>query len=226
MRSEDNQDQLKETNLFVIAAITLVILGAILYSVQMIVSQKSEQSQEHVLLIDSLPTDTSHHVSYIENQVEMQGHERTLVEWYAGRAYSGAPPVISHPIDNEMPIQSDCLSCHKNGGYTPKFEAYAPVTPHPELIYCRQCHVPKDSDTLFRENTFEPGNPRLTGPIIPGGPPQIPHSIWMRDNCISCHNGPSSPPEIRTGHPERINCRQCHVPMRDDSIFRRKATTE
>lgn len=34
----------------------------------------------------------------------------------------------------------------------------------------------------------------------------------MRENCVSCHAGPSAPKEIRVTHPERVNCRQCHVP--------------
>ena len=51
---------------------------------------------------------------------------------------------------------------------------------------------------------------------FPGGPPMIPHQIQMRENCISCHAGPSAPKEIRVTHPERVNCRQCHLPMHQE----------
>ena len=30
-------------------------------------------------------------------------------------------------------------------------------------------------------------------------------------NCLSCHTGPGSREEIRTTHPERTRCMQCHV---------------
>ncbi len=45
-----------------------------------------------------------------------------------------------------------------------------------------------------------------------GSPPMIPHQLQMRESCVSCHAGPSAPKEIRVTHPERINCRQCHLP--------------
>jgi cytochrome c-type protein NapB len=41
----------------------------------------------------------------------------------------------------------------------------------------------------------------------------------MRENCAACHTGPAAREEIRTSHPERTRCRQCHVPVTTREIF-------
>ena len=67
---------------------------------------------------------------------------RTMKEYYDNRAYPGAPPAIPHPLINERSLGGKtCLQCHQNGGYVPRFKAFTPVVPHPQLINCRQCHV-------------------------------------------------------------------------------------
>ena len=40
----------------------------------------------------------------------------------------------------------------------------------------------------------------------------IPHPLQLRENCLACHGGPAARAELRTTHPERVRCRQCHVP--------------
>jgi len=45
-----------------------------------------------------------------------------------------------------------------------------------------------------------------------GAPPRIPHALQMRGECLACHAGPGARVELRTTHPERVRCRQCHVP--------------
>jgi cytochrome c-type protein NapB len=141
-------------------------------------------------------------------------HQRTLKNYYKNRAYYGAPPSIPHPIKEEMSMgENKCLQCHQSGGFTAKFNAYTPITPHPEMVNCRQCHVVQTIQTVFKEFNFD----KLTAPMVGfnnvmfGSPPVIPHQIQMRENCLSCHAGPSAPKEIRVTHPERINCKQCHV---------------
>ena len=143
-----------------------------------------------------------------------KNHERSLKTYYNNRAYHGAPPSIPHPVKNDRSMgDNTCLQCHKNGGFTEKFKAYAPVTPHPEMINCRQCHVPKNTQSTFKGTNFPRINAPKTGVnnALVGSPPVIPHQIQMRESCLSCHAGPSAPKEIRVSHPERINCRQCHV---------------
>jgi cytochrome c-type protein NapB len=41
--------------------------------------------------------------------------------------------------------------------------------------------------------------------------PPINHDLFFRGNCLACHSGPSAVAEIRTTHPERADCRECHV---------------
>jgi cytochrome c-type protein NapB len=46
---------------------------------------------------------------------------------------------------------------------------------------------------------------------MPASPPPIPHALQMRENCRACHAGPGAVAELRTTHPERVTCRQCHA---------------
>jgi cytochrome c-type protein NapB len=164
---------------------------------------------------------------------------RTLAVFYARRAYPGAPPVIPHPVDERDAFGKACLACHGSGGWAPRFEAYAPVTPHPEMLSCRQCHVPQGEGPLTPPSppqgervdaapSLSPSRgagrvrgsssdwqtvapPRLHGSVMPGSPPPIPHGLQMRENCRACHAGPGAVAELRTTHPQRVSCRQCHA---------------
>ena len=60
----------------------------------------------------------------------------------------------------------------------------------------------------------------------PGAPPVIPHPVqndgFMADGCLDCHRGGGWVPEQQayapvTPHPDYGNCRQCHVPMDEDT---------
>lgn len=159
-------------------------------------------------------------------------HQRLMENYYDNRAFHGAPPSIPHEVSSEINMGGNsCLKCHENGGYVSKFKAYTPVTPHPEMVNCRQCHVPQNSLTLFKGTNFEKMKVPTPGAnkALSSSPPVIPHQIQLRENCLSCHAGPSAPKEIRVTHPERVNCMQCHVPnnkvVKDIGIFKR-ATNE
>lgn len=161
-----------------------------------------------------------------------KNHERSLKTYYKNRAYYGAPPSIPHKVESERNMGANsCLKCHENGGYVEKFKAYSPVTPHPEKTNCRQCHVPQKTKSLFKDTNFKRGTTPMAGVnnALKGSPPIIPHQLQLRENCLACHAGPSAPKEIRVTHPERINCRQCHVPnnksTKDIGIFIRKLVT-
>jgi cytochrome c-type protein NapB len=148
---------------------------------------------------------------------------RTLAQTYARRAYPGAPPTIPHAIEEPLGYGGKtCLACHENGGYVPKYTALAPIVPHPELTNCRQCHVPATTNSVFRPSNWVSVEPPLTGRrAMAGSPPVIPHSLPMRENCLACHGGPGAAREIRTTHPERIHCRQCHVPSVEELTWSR-----
>lgn len=151
---------------------------------------------------------------------------RTLREFYSRRAYPGAPPFIPHDVGADGLINDSCLSCHKDGGFVPEYNAYTPVTPHPEMQNCRQCHVPRTVEGTFVESNWDESDlPKRGRQAIPGGPLQIPHSLHMRNNCLACHGGPQAVVEIRTSHPERQNCVQCHVPDRGINSFKSKIDT-
>lgn len=147
---------------------------------------------------------------------------RNLHDYYKNRAFPGAPPTIPHVLLSEKGIGAkSCLQCHQNGGFVAQFKAYAPITPHPEMLNCRQCHVPAKSKLKFVETAWEKiAHPEIKNSAMEGSPPVIPHSLQMRSNCLACHAGPAAPKEIRVSHPLRINCRQCHVPVQDLSTLK------
>lgn len=132
------------------------------------------------------------------------------------RLYDGAPPIIPHENFGVA-----CSTCHDPGGLAVPDLGFAPASPHdntPEagaMKRCRQCHVFVTTDRLFVASSFE-GYRQDLGPggrLYPGAPPTIPHRVFMRENCAACHAGPGAREAIRTSHPERTRCRQCHVPV-------------
>ncbi len=136
------------------------------------------------------------------------------------RAYDGAPPVVPHPIDQHT--AESCLQCH--GKALRIGDVVAPAISHPEYTSCTQCHVStkglgsqwntSDFD-LHTGNRFGGYHQPLEGSqAYPDAPPTIPHTLHMRQNCMSCH-GPMGTSPIRTSHPERQSCNQCHVPGSD-----------
>ncbi len=141
--------------------------------------------------------------------------KRTLNEFYELRQYPGSPPRIPHPVSASFADDGiKCISCHGRGGYVAEQDAFAPVTPHPDYENCVQCHVPRRTEELFVETNWQSINPPKLGLSQMGGsPPQIPHSLQLRADCIACHSGPAAVAEIRVEHASRGNCRQCHVPM-------------
>jgi len=173
----------------------------------------------------SIPVErgTFSHSSESLNYQQMPDGNRSLTSYYDNRAYPGAPPSIPHPLISEKGIGGKaCLQCHQSGGYVEQFKAFAPVVPHPEMLNCKQCHVPQNTNNLFKNTNWEKMKaPALHQVAMEGAPPVIPHDLDMRNNCLSCHAGPAAPVEIRVSHPERVNCRQCHVPKNTLDIFKK-----
>lgn len=136
------------------------------------------------------------------------------------RLYDGAPPVIPH-----APLNIKCIQCHNDTGKEAPPLGFAPANPHAKTeglsstSNCQQCHVFRRQEAVFAESDFAGLKQHFTKAdrLYPGAPPVIPHRVFMRENCNSCHSGPISRPEIRCSHPQRANCRQCHVPVVEDS---------
>ena len=132
------------------------------------------------------------------------------------RAYDGAPPTIPHFVSQNS--ASECLACHADG--LRLGERQARVISHEKLTNCNQCHVPDFQETAATlpkdprdvPNSFVGLAPPKRGPRAWSiAPPQVPHSSFMRENCISCHGESGSSP-MRSSHPQRQNCTQCHAP--------------
>ncbi|QCD62249.1 nitrate reductase cytochrome c-type subunit [Tenacibaculum maritimum] len=181
------------------------------------------KKREHFSIIPSesgVFTRSIHALAYAKMPIDEE-YQRSLKDYYKNRAYHGAPPSIPHSVDEKQGIGGNvCLKCHENGGFVPKYKAYTPVTPHPELVNCRQCHVTQKGNALFKSGEFAVVNPPKVGTnkALPTSPPIIPHQIQLRENCLACHAGPSAPKEIRVSHPERTNCKQCHIPNTKELI--------
>lgn len=127
------------------------------------------------------------------------------------RAFYTAPPVIPHEIESRD--SRDCSRCHLNVTRLDDGRI-ASQTPHPQFSNCLQCHVPGLEDTYNTDQSHWQGleEPRRGDRWFTTTPPTIPHRVRLRENCLSCH-GPENPDtRIRTPHPERTSCLQCHVP--------------
>ena len=164
-------------------------------------------------------------------------HVRSLDMYQRLRAYPGAPPRVPHGLTDEEFSRSSCNVCHLRGGWVARFNTYAPVTPHPEFSSCLQCHVARDTlvgtplpipgeSLTCRQCHVDPDAdpeifvdldwrtvpwPETDMQAMPQSPHRIPHDLQTRGNCLACHSGPGAVVELRTDHPERVNCRQCHV---------------
>lgn len=138
------------------------------------------------------------------------------------RGYDGAPPVIPHED-----FGSTCTDCHNKEGVSVPGIGFSPPSPHEAtagmsaISRCRQCHVFRQTETVFVESRFVGLHQDLRHGrrLNPEAPPVMPHPVFMRENCLACHSGPAAREEIRTTHPERARCRQCHVEQVTTSTF-------
>ena len=178
-------------------------------------------------------------------------HPRTLATYRSLRSYPGAPPRVPHGLTPNEFRTGGCTTCHERGGFSQRFGAYVPVTPHPEMGQCLQCHVGNaqlmaislpgtDSSARCRQcHSLSGGRwtdstlswtpmawPEIARVRRQGDPPLIPHTLEMRANCLACHSPPSAVAEIRTSHPERAACRQCHLVKDGGDEFRRPVPSE
>lgn len=166
-------------------------------------------------------------------------HRRSIEMHRRLRAFPGAPPRVPHGLTDDEFKGGHCNTCHERGGFVERFAAYAPVTPHPELGQCLQCHVADDRfvglpvslgpgalvcgqchmldalsmppPSFVASDWPEPRWPGIGNAQLPGAPPPIPHILHFREKCVACHAGLGAVDEIRTTHPWQANCRQCHV---------------
>lgn len=154
------------------------------------------------------------------------------VERAERRLFDGAPPVIPHQAQG-----MDCIACHNDEGMAVDGLGFAPPSPHEAteglsaISNCRQCHVFQVTSFAV-ESDGAPRAPfvanhfvglrqdlRAGRRLFDGAPPVMPHATFMRENCQACHAGPAAREEIRTSHPERLACWQCHVEQQTSAAF-------
>jgi cytochrome c-type protein NapB len=140
------------------------------------------------------------------------------------RLFDGAPPVVPHTR-----FSSPCIECHNVRGVRVQGVGFAPPSPHERTdgiganSRCVQCHIASSDEPLFVANDFVGlrQDLRRGRRLHDYAPPVIPHQVFMRENCAACHAGASARAEIRTNHPERTNCRQCHLERTTVAAFAR-----
>lgn len=137
---------------------------------------------------------------------------RSIEERAGLRAFEGAPPVVPHPLA-DLNVQT-CRACHAVG--LRAGDKTARMASHTYLVNCTQCHVeaPIDGETLAGPANSFVGR-RASGyggtRAWAGAPPVMPHPVFMRTNCASCH-GEYGYNGWRPDHLSRTNCLQCHAP--------------
>jgi cytochrome c-type protein NapB len=213
----------------VFAGICIVALPFIVFS-----AMSFEPEEDETTLIEPQSLDFDQNGKAIfenydlisKDYLEGTSTERTLSEYYSRRQYPGSPPFIPHKVEEADLAPVECLTCHAKGGWTEELKRHTPITPHPEQVACRQCHVGMTEAKLFVDISWASvAPPRLGRASLPGAPPPIPHELQMRGNCIACHVGPGTVATIRVEHPSRGNCRQCHVPKTNVEPFKRKSNS-
>ena len=150
-------------------------------------------------------------LSQLRSGANVHSNLLSSVERAQTRAFPGAPPTIPHAIDQLN--SASCLVCHGKGVRAKTLRI--PMMSHRFLANCTQCHVeqrPNRSNTLLIGNGFRrrTSSTKSRTRAFSGAPPTIPHAVKMRSNCLSCH-GHAGPKKLQTKHPDRVNCRQCHV---------------
>ena len=225
-KPKHNGDQKVGKVFLIFAGICIVALPFIVLSAM---TFEPEETETTVIETQSLDFDQNGKAIFenydliSKDYLEGTSTERTLSEYYSRRQYPGSPPFIPHKVEEADLAPVECLTCHARGGWTEELKRHTPVTPHPEQVACRQCHVRMTEAKLFVDNNWvSVAPPRLGRAALPGGPPPIPHELQMRGNCIACHVGPGTVATIRVEHPSRGNCRQCHVPETGAAPFQRK----
>lgn len=141
---------------------------------------------------------------------------KELATYYQGRAFPGSPSSYAHKDEGDYDAEPDaCLSCHRRG------TDGAPVTPHPAVPECRHCHLRAKAVGTFRETTFAPAPaPQRLARALPGAPPPMVHPpSALRVGCLACHGPKATVKALKTEHPERADCQQCHVSRRSTEAF-------
>lgn len=146
-----------------------------------------------------------------------QMFEEAIEDRMEHRAYEGAPPTIPHAIGETG--GTECMACHGDGLEIDGRLA-TPMS-HEYMTNCTQCHIPETGSIPAADTRYDelPLDNEFAGlerwgegqRAHPGAPPVNPHPEHMREDCMSCH-GEMARPGLRTTHPWKTECTQCHAP--------------
>ncbi len=137
------------------------------------------------------------------------------------RAFYTSPPIIPHKAGMN---DAECRACHANG--ITLQDRKTPPAPHIQWDNCQQCHVrgllpdakgrvPTAADNAF-QGLKEPRKGSRDNKYT--APPTMPHRLFNRENCLTCHASDHPRKEQRSPHPDRSQCRQCHVPQENQEF--------
>lgn len=143
-------------------------------------------------------------------EVSPEKRAEAITQRTARRAYDGAPPVIPHPIEQISAV--NCMACHGEGKLIK--DRVASKMSHVFMSNCTQCHVPAGFGTPVENHFHGAATLAKAERAYEGAPPTIPHPTLMRADCMSCH-GPTGSHGLRTTHPWRQSCAQCHAQSAD-----------
>ena len=184
--------------------IVLALASSIAWALALSLAQTRQSERPSVQSVDQIEEESEGPFSGIDRDHALSdGSDKS-------RAFVYAPPPTPHLRGQ----QEDCMQCHAPvNDIRKKWRSIRPMA-HPIFSQCKQCHVDRLRETIesFAESDFVGlGLPGSGSKAHAYAPPTVPHKVFMRDNCLSCH-GPTGYSEFRTSHPERTQCLQCHAP--------------
>ena len=182
---------------------------------------------------------------------ERSAHVRRLATVHFNRPYEGAPPRIPHGLSAEEFQTDACRTCHQRGGFSHRFAAYVPLTPHADRGMCLQCHVGVDQVIGVSEQAADPNTRCVMCHPATGGPPRADAKIDVVHHGVAgaaeddagrgsaAHSARSAVPRELPDLPRRIRggggdphdapgageCRQCHVAQDPDAAPFARTTT-
>jgi len=182
---------------------------------ELLVAQNGADGDAHALAFAAMHADRPSVLDEVVRDPVALASARTVRA--SRRAFAGAPPVIPHPVaQRDYP---SCLTCHAQGLRIDT--RIAPAMSHSLIENCMQCHTTQQAAappmrvattmSAIAGNSFEGTRETVGERAYVGAPPQMPHTTFMREACASCHGVLGQ--GIRTTHPERPNCLQCHAPV-------------
>ncbi|MGE5141052.1 MAG: cytochrome c3 family protein [Rudaea sp.] len=133
---------------------------------------------------------------------------------------TGANGAPKYPADHAGRTNDICQACHKQAAPAAAPTAAAPAATASPTVQATAAASPTTAEATTVPAT-EPAQatptaqPTAAPAAAAGGPPNIPHPLEGRDNCLACHQtGVGGAPKVPASHAGRTvdTCRTCHQP--------------